>query len=172
MDLLKPLTILALHTGCRRGELFNLTWDAVDFRTRTITVHGMGAKSGQTRVIPLNAVAHDTLKTWREQGSGQGLVFPGKDGKRLDNISTSWEHLMQEANVTNFRFHDLRHTFASRLVQNGVDLIVVKELLGHSDFKLTLRYAHLAAKQKADAVQRLVGNAPKNFVQLRGTSHA
>lgn len=155
VDHLEPLVILALHSGLRRGELFNLTWQDVDLEARRLVVHGSGAKSGRTRHLPLSARAAETLTAWKAQGVGIGLVFPGEDGKRLDNVDKAWRNLLRRAGIQRVRFHDLRHTFASRLVQRGADLAVVRELLGHSDFTLTLRYAHLASANTRAAVALL-----------------
>jgi integrase len=109
-------------------------------------VEGRTAKSGKTRHVPLNAEALGMLRKWRENSTDEGLVFPGKDSKRLDNVQTAWENLLKEVSIKGFRFHDLRHTFASKLVMAGVDLNTVRELLGHEDIKMTLRYAHLALR--------------------------
>lgn len=158
VDHLKPIVLLALNTGMRRGEIFNLRWEDVDLARALLTVRGAGAKSGKTRHIPLNAEALDILKGWQKMSTGSGLVFPGEEGARLDNIDHGWQKLCKDAPLTAFRFHDLRHTFASKLVMAGVDLNTVRELLGHSDIKMTLRYAHLAPEHKAAAVARL--NAP------------
>jgi len=155
VDHLRPIIITALHTGLRRGELFGLEWRDVDFEKRTLTVRPANAKSGKQRVIPLNTDALNCLRDWRSQSKRGDLVFPGPKGTRLDNIDTSWRRVLDEAKIKGFRFHDLRHTFCSRLVQKGVPLAVVRELAGHSDFKLTLRYSHLTEQNKADAVALL-----------------
>jgi integrase len=156
-DHLAPIVLLAMNTGMRRGELFNLAWQDVDLRRRLLTVAGQTAKSGLTRHIPLNAEAQDVLKQWKaQQADLSGYVFPGRNGGRLDNIKKGWDALLTEAKIAGFRFHDLRHHFASRLVMAGVDLNTVRELLGHSDITMTLRYAHLAPEHKADAVAKLV----------------
>lgn len=157
VDHLKPMVILSIHTGIRRGETFKLAWEDVSFHTSTLTVKGSKAKSKKTRHIPLNEIAKSVLEKWKEQqGAKSGLVFPNKEGDLLDNISTSWGNLMKAAKIDNFRWHDLRHDFASKLVMAGVPLNTVRELMGHSDMKMTLRYAHLAADHKADAVNKLV----------------
>lgn len=158
-DYVKPMVLVSLNTGLRRGEVFNLMWVNIDFHTKTITVEGETAKSGKTRHVPLNAEALEGLRRWKAQGTGTGLVFPGKGGKPLDNVQKAWEHLLSNAGISNFRFHDLRHSFASRLVMAGVDLNTVRELLGHGDIKMTLRYSHLAPEHKANAVERLIRTA-------------
>jgi integrase len=137
----------------RFGELAGLEWSAVDLRAKVLTVAGRTAKGAKTRHIPLNAEALDVLKRWR--GEGAGLVFAKPDGSRIASVKTAWSAVLKAAQIDDFRWHDLRHTFASKLVQRGVDLAVVRDLMGHGDFSLTLRYAHLEPKQKADAVARL-----------------
>lgn len=155
-DHLKPMVLLDINTGLRRGELFNLQWPDINWVNRMLTVVGATAKSGKTRHIPLNDEAFTVLHKWHEQRNSKSeLVFPSHDGGRMDNISTSWERLMKNAKIENFRFHDLRHDFASKLVMAGVDLNTVRELLGHSDIKMTLRYAHLAPTKLAAAVAKL-----------------
>jgi integrase len=87
--------------------------------------------------------------------TADAYVFPGAEGERLIDVKTAWKPVLKAASVTGFRFHDLRHTFASRLVMANVDLNTVRELLGHADLKMTLRYAHLAPEHKAAAVATL-----------------
>lgn len=169
VDHMRPLVLLALNTGMRRGELFNLKWTDVDLNSSLVTVRGSGAKSGKTRHIPLNDEANQVFKDWQETTDREaGLVFPGRDGKRLDNIKKAWAGVVKDAGITDFRFHDLRHTFASKLVMAGVDLNTVRELLGHSDLKMTLRYAHLAPEHKAQAVARLTVPKVVSITDRRG----
>ena len=83
-------------------------------------------------------------------------MFPGPGVEPMRDIKTAWSSLMTAAKIDGFRFHDCRHHFASRLVQAGVDLNTVRELLGHGDIRMTLRYSHLAPEHKAAAVAKLV----------------
>jgi integrase len=108
------------------------------------------------RHIPLNTEALSTLREWKAQSDESAeLVFVGKNGGSFDNIKKSWWAVLASAKINDFRWHDLRHHFASMLVMGGVDLNTVRELLGHADIKMTLRYAHLAPQVKADAVAKL-----------------
>lgn len=154
-DHLTPMVLTSLNTGVRYGELTGLEWSAIDLQTRTLTVTGKTSKGAKTRHIPLNAEALDVLTRWKAQGKGKGLVFTNADGERIGSVKTAWTKLLSDAAIESFRWHDLRHSFASKLVQKGVALPVVRDLLGHGDFKLTLRYAHLSDDQKVDAVARL-----------------
>lgn len=158
-DYLKPAVLLSINTGLRRGELFGLKWSDVDFEQKILTVAAETAKTGKTRHIPLNDEALNILKEWKAQEDSKSLyVFSGKDGQPFHDVRKSWAGVLEKAKITGFRWHDLRHTFASKLVIAGVDLNTVRELLGHTDYKMTLRYAHLAPEHKANAVARLVAS--------------
>jgi integrase len=149
-DHLTPAVTLSMNTGLRRGELLKLRWTSVSFTQHQITVEGRTAKNRQTRHVPLNNEAVSVLERWREQsGSGQ-RVFKVRTGFR-----TAWLHLLERARISGFRWHDLRHHFASRLVQLGVPPNTVRDLLGHSSVAMSLRYAHLAPDQRREAVAKL-----------------
>jgi len=156
-DYLTPLVRLAFHTGMRRGELLGLEWASVNLSAKLLTITVGNAKSRKARHIPLNSEALDVLTRWKAQAAKDArLVFPSpKTGGRMDNINKSWDGITTSADLADFRFHDLRHSFASRLVMAGVDLNVVRELLGHGDLRMTLRYAHLQPDKLADAVAKL-----------------
>jgi integrase len=155
VDHLKPMVLLSLNTGLRQGETFKLRWDAIDLDLAVLTVRGATAKSRRIRHVPLNDEALAVLKQWRAQTQGE-FVFPGRDGSHLTEIKTAWGKLLEQAKVADFTWHDMRHHFASRLVMSGVDLNTVRELLGHADLAMTIRYAHLAPAHKALAVAKLM----------------
>ena len=158
-DHLQPLVLLALNTGLRRGELFHLNWKDVDLKGKWLTVSGATAKSGQTRRIPLNQEAAQVLGDWQsipsDKTQGTVHVFPGVGGEALTTINTAWRGLRKSAGLDDFRFHDLRHHFASRLVQSRIDLNTVRELLGHADITMVLRYAHLSPDRLTQAVEQV-----------------
>jgi integrase len=158
VDHLKPMVIVSLNTGIRQGALFRLRWSDVDFQEEILTVRAANSKNEKTVHIPMNETLTNTLEDWKKQtrGEGENLVFPSpKSGEVMDNCKSAWAKLLRDAGISNFRWHDMRHDFASHLVMNGVDLNTVRELMGHSDLKMTLRYAHLAPAVKMKAVETL-----------------
>ncbi len=154
-DYLRPMVLLSLNTGLRRGEVLQLKWADIDLLRCRLIVRGDNAKSGKSRYVPLNDEALKALQHWRSDTGSAEWVFAGRDGGRMLAVKTSWAGVLVSAAITDFRWHDLRHHFASRLVMKGVDLNTVRELLGHSDLSMTLRYAHLSPEHKADAVAKL-----------------
>jgi len=149
-DRLTPAVLLSMNTGLRRGELLKLRWRSIDFGRRLLTVEGPDAKSRQTRHVPLNDEAMSVLNRWFEHSTGGPRVFYSSTG-----FKSAWMNILKRAGIVKFRWHDLRHHFASRLVQRGVPLNTVRDLLGHSSIAMSLRYAHLAPDQRRDAVARL-----------------
>jgi len=156
VDHLQPVVRLAMHTGARRGELLGLHWRDIDFVSRMVTFCGTTTKTGLSRRVPLNATAFDVLTRWKPQNAdADALVFPGPKGERMFSLKTAWGQLMKDAKIRGFRFHDLRHHAASRLVQAGTDLYVVSQILGHRSVTMTQRYAHLRDSDKAAALEKL-----------------
>jgi integrase len=137
---LKPLVITALHTGWK-SELLSLTWEDVDFEKRGITVRAGYAKNGESRTIPMNDVLTATLEEVRIHAMESGSVFRNRKGTPYRSFRTAFERAVRKALISDFTFHDLRHTFASRLVMSGVDLPTVKDLMGHKSINMTLRYS-------------------------------
>ncbi|SON49366.1 site-specific integrase [Vibrio tapetis] len=156
VDYFEPLILTAINTGLRRGELLSLKWSDVSLDHRYLTVKAENAKSKKSRTIPLNHSLFTALQLWHKQNTKAVYVFSPYSDKPITDIKKPWMRLLEQAEITDFRFHDLRHHFASKLVMAGVDLNTVRELLGHSDLKMTLRYAHLAPEHKAAAVN-LIG---------------
>ncbi len=153
-DHLTPLVTLVLNTGLRKSEALTLEWGDIQLQgAPVLTVRAAATKAKKMRHVPLNRDAVDVLRKWKGQGSGEGPVFPHPEtGLPIRDIKTAWLHLLKDAKIENFRFHDLRHDFASRLVMGGVDLYRVKELLGHGTITMTERYAHLAPAALSEAV--------------------
>ncbi len=128
-----------LYTGLRRSELFKLTWEDVDLSRSMITLRE--PKGGKTQTIPISAQALEVLKGLEPSSP---YVFPGKNGGQRTDFKGPWQRIRKAAGLPdNFRFHGLRHHFASTLVSSGVDLCVVQALLCHKDSRTTQRYSHL-----------------------------
>ena len=128
------IVTVALETGLRLSELLGLTWDRVDLSRGVIRLEV--TKSGKRREIPMRQVVYNVLASLPEPREGR--VW------RLRNIRTAFENAVAVAKVDNLHFHDLRHSFASWFMMRGGQLQTLKEILGHADLKMTLRYAHLA----------------------------
>ncbi len=165
-DCIKPLVRVALHTGMRQGELLALRWDDVDFYTGTLRVRE--AKSGEGRSVAMNSVVRGALQAVRreqvqkarEQAKGgreilSPYVFCSHKGRFLHNLAKAWYPALEAAGIEDFRFHDLRHTFASRLAMVGVDLYTVQRAGGWKTAVMVQRYAHLSPDHMRAAVERL-----------------
>jgi len=147
----------ALLTGMRRGELLSLKWDQI----RNGFIYLTENKSGKARQIPINERLAGVLREVRRGNQLKSpYVFCDSQGKRFWEVKRSFASACRRAGIDVFHFHDLRHTFASQLVMNGVNLKAVQELLGHADIKMTMRYSHLfqAHLQDAVAVLNKIGN--------------
>lgn len=150
--IIKPLVTIAVNTGMRRGELFGLKWRDIDFSHGLI--HLLVTKSGKQRVIPMNDHVRNALLSIRKHDTSP-YVFVRTDGDSLKDVRRGFLSALTKAGIKDFRFHDLRHTFASQLAMSGVDLNTIRELLGHSDLKTTLIYAHLSKDHRQRAVNLL-----------------
>lgn len=149
---LKPIVIVGLFTGMRKSEILGLRWRDVDIKRNVIHLHD--TKNSENREIPINKLVQSTIINVLKNPESQ-YVFCNSDGKPYGNVRKSFDTALEKAGITNFRFHDLRHTFASQLVMNGVDLNTVRELLGHKSIQMTLRYSHLSPDHKTRAVDLL-----------------
>ena len=133
---LRPLLIVALHTGMRRGEILNLRWKDVNPLRRLITIEK--SKNGGKRSIPMSQTLYSILKGMSKVVDITNRVFP----IAVRSLRAAFDNALVKSDIKDFHFHDCRHSFATRLVQNGVDLYRVKELLGHKTINMTMRYAH------------------------------
>lgn len=148
---LRPIVTTALQTGMRRGEIFGMKWDNIDLNNRVI--HVLDTKSGDSRPIPISDVLYETLKSMPRTSE---YVFTNpKTNQPYVDIKKSFNLVREHAGIENFCFHDLRHTFATRMVMAGVDFLTLMELLGHKNIKTTMRYAHVIPSRKIDAIKKL-----------------
>jgi integrase len=149
---LRPIVKLALNTGMRRGELFALKWENIGPSALYIPT----SKSKRPRVVPLNEAAKEVLKEMRRRNElKSAYVFCDSRGKPWTVLRRGFETACRKAGIVDFRFHDLRHTFASHLAMKGYPLKAIAELLGHSTIEMTMRYAHLSPGQLHEAVNSL-----------------
>lgn len=150
--LLKPVVILALNTGMRRGEILSLKWKDIDFKRDIIYLYK--TKNNEKREVPMNEYAKTALIRVRKNPRS-AYIFCNNSGEPFRNLRKSFFTALKKSGIVNFRFHDLRHTFASHLVMSGVDLNTVRELMGHKSLDMTLRYSHLSPDHKKHAVDIL-----------------
>ena len=129
------------------------TWEDVNLERHILTVPR--SEHGERRHVPLNSVALAALERLRAESGGTGWIFRNERGERLTGPRYWWDDAIAKAKVQDFHWHDLRHTFASRLIMDGMDLRTVQELMGHKTIAMTCRYAHLVPTYQLAAVERL-----------------
>ncbi len=145
---------LASHTGLRLSEMYGLQWQDVDSERRLLLVRR--GKNGESRYARLNSVALAALAALRQRGDGTGPVIRNVQGEALAGPRYWFEKAIREAGIADFHWHDLRHTFASRLAMAGVGLRGIQDALGHKGIAMTVRYSHLSPEYLLDVVERLV----------------
>jgi site-specific recombinase XerD len=145
---------VALHTGLRRSEMYGLDWEDVNLANGYVRVKR--GKNGDARYVRLNSVASKALTQLQKDENQTGAVFLGRTGERLQSGRHWFEDAIEAAEIDNFHWHDLRHTFASRLAMAGVGIRAIQELLGHKSLAMTVRYSHLSPDFQQEAVDRLV----------------
>lgn len=151
---LYTIVVLALSTGGRRMEILGLHWQDIDFSRNVITLHE--TKNGERRVLPLAGHALELIKQHTKvRQLNCDLVFPGKNLKAPVDIRTPWETALKRAEITDFRFHDLRHSAASYLAMNGASLAEIAEILGHKTLQMVKRYSHLSEAHTSKVVARM-----------------
>ena len=152
-----PELDLAIDSGMRKGSQYGLTWDMVDFKGRMLNIPR--TKNEEPIHVPLNDAAIAALRVVHDRGDGRGRAFhSAKTGEPLENGRHWFDEAVMEAEIKNFRWHGLRHTFASRLRMKGAPLEDIADLLGHKSLTMTRRYAHLGLN-KLHAVVSLLGSS-------------
>ena len=150
---LKPIVTCALQTGLRRSNILKLRWELVDLEYRFIEVLSQHNKGHKIIKIPISDKLLEVLNSMPRISE---YVFCNPDTKMpYKDLSTSFKTACKRAGINNFRFHDLRHTVATRLVEKGIDLRVVQELMAHSTIVTTQRYMHPTPKRKLEAIEVL-----------------
>ncbi|MBL6931944.1 MAG: site-specific integrase [Rhodospirillales bacterium] len=149
---LAPIIRLALNTGGRRSELLGLDWRYVDMKNRRLTF--IDTKNGEDRTLRMTDAAFMVLVAMGPKSSGPVFIY--KD-RPMKGIKSSYDRARKNAGLEDVRFHDLRHTFASRLVQGGVPLYDVMQMMGHKSLEMVQRYSHLAPDYQERAVNVLNG---------------
>jgi excisionase family DNA binding protein len=150
-EMVKSIVIAALNTGARKGELLKLKWSNVDLKNGFI--HIVNSKNGEARHIPINDLLKQELSNIPRRGD---FVFSKKHGQSLGDFKKAFKSACKRANIKDFRFHDLRHTFASYLAMNHLSERTIQTLLGHKSPSMTARYTHFSQGHLKEAVDSLV----------------
>ncbi len=160
---LYPVVILALSTGARKSEILGLEWGDIDFSRKVAILHK--TKNDERRALPLAGPALDEVKKLSQtRRIDTNLLFPNPSGKKPIEIRPSWDRALKEAQIENFRFHDLRHSAASYLAMSGASLAEIAEILGHKTLQMVKRYSHLSEQHTASVVSRM----NKKFIGDKG----
>jgi integrase len=158
--LLKLLITAALYSGMRRGEMLSLTWDDLDARPGWIRLRGDTTKSGKTRFVPVLPKVQAVFDFLRNDANGDQkpetcVVFSNEVGEPICDFRTAWTNALRRAEIRDYRWHDLRHEFASRLAELGVPMVQVRDLLGHASVVTTERYETQHDERLKAAVEKL-----------------
>ena len=149
---------LLLYTGARKREILDAQWSEIDFRRRLLTIPAARSKSKKPHHIPLSDAAVELLQSLPRDANVPWVFCNPKTGRPPTSIFCAWDTIRKKVGLAEVRLHDLRHSYASFLVNAGRSLYEVQKLLGHHDPKVTMRYAHLAPQAMLDAAN-VVGNA-------------
>lgn len=158
-DYLRCAVLLSLNTGVRKGTLLRLRWRYVNWQLRSMKLPASIMKGKKTKTIPLNTIAIEALANWKQRSTPKkpsSYIFPGDTPKgHLGDTKNPWKVLLRRAGIINFRWHDMRHDFASQLAMQGVDILTIKDLMCHENLSMTMVYAHLSPGHIAAAAEGL-----------------
>lgn len=160
--------LIALSTGARKSEILKLTWGMVDFKQKTLRF--LHTKNGDDRDTPISGLLYDELQKFKNQNKVRHLkndyIFRTSDGKQKESlIGKLFPKVVKKCGITNFRFHDLRHTAASWLAMNGTSQPVLQEILGHKTPAMTSRYKHFMSEYKRPAIDKLADTAFSEYLK-------
>jgi len=161
---LKTIIICALNTGMRKGEILGLKWSNINLDNRLITIEATNTKSKKTKKIYINSILRGIFLELKLKNMGNDFVFTGSDGKPIKTIRTSFENACKRAKVYGLRFHDLRHTAATRMIENGANIVAVSRILGHSTLSMTMRYSH-----PDESIREALENLGQNRSKIRSS---
>jgi integrase len=146
--------VLALSTGMRQAEIMTLPWEQIDFERKSITLYK--TKNGEIRVVPLVGLASAELMSHgKVRNLKNPYVFPGRHIASANFPRQAWEKALERAEITDFHFHDCRHSAASELAMNGASLHEIAAVLGHKTLAMVQRYAHLSEQHTMSVVERM-----------------
>lgn len=155
-EYLKGIVIVALNTALRRQNILDLTWEQIDLEGRVIEI--TENKSNKHIFKPINDTLLQYFQSIPEESRVGDVFINPITGRKCKEIKRAWKTVKEKANITNFRFHDLKHTVGTRLADKGVPIHIIRAILDHSDIKTTMRYVHTADKQILSAMNLLNSN--------------
>jgi integrase len=168
-DHIRSVVTIALNTGMRRGEILGLQWEHANFLARTVFI--ARSKTGKTRTIPMNDIVFKELMTLKQDAGPKEFVFSNSRRRvNIDSIKTGWRNACAAAGLVDLRFHDTRHTFATRLRANGVHEWDIRDLLGHTTTRMTSVYTHQTPANLCHAVNTLGQCKPGKVVRFNRRS--
>ena len=150
---IQDIALFALNTGLRIGEILSLKWEGVDLENNLLTV--FAEKTHKIRPVPINSEARRVLEFWTLGRKNEFVFYNHETGKPFVDLKTGFALACRKAEIEGVTWHTLRHTFASRLLNRGVDIVTVQQLLGHSTVIVTMRYTHTNLDSKKAAVAKL-----------------
>ena len=153
-EYLKSIVICALTTGLRLSNILNLKWESVNFEYNFIEILKQENKGHKKIQLPLGSKLRAVFEKMSKREKGY-IFVSHRTGTKYTNINDGFKEALKRANIDNFRFHDLRHTVATRLVANGADLLTVKQYMAHSNISTTQRYMHPTPENMIKAVDIL-----------------
>jgi integrase len=152
---MRPIVVLGYETGMRRGEILGLRWK--DLQRRSGFAYLADTKNGTHRWVPLNEAARIALRAWPRRADTD-CVFARPNGRPIRDTKTAWGTLCEDARIENARFHDLRHSFTTRMLEAGVDIRSIMAITGHKDASMFQRYSHPSDSHLRAAVESLGGH--------------